>query len=64
MPTIINLTEEPSMMLGRPSSKKTMMVTVESQMQVKTSGGMPGLQCRAGGRIMTGGYIKLTMRSK
>jgi hypothetical protein len=37
---------------------------VESQMQVRMSGGMLKLQCRVGGKIMTGGYLELTVKSR
>jgi hypothetical protein len=64
MPTIIDLTEGPSMRSGKPSSVRLLLTTVESQFQVKMSGGMLRLQCRAGGRITTGGYINTTMKSR
>jgi hypothetical protein len=62
--TIIDLTNKPLMKSGEPSSAHHQLVELESQMQVKTSGGMLGLWCRAGGRIMTRGYNKLTKKSR
>jgi hypothetical protein len=56
MATIIDLTEEPSMTSGGPSSAHHQPVKLESQMQVKMSGGMLGLWCRTGGRIMSGAH--------
>jgi hypothetical protein len=54
IPTIIDLTDEPSMTSGGMSSAPHPSVQLESQMQVKTSGGMLMLCCKLGGRITSG----------
>jgi hypothetical protein len=64
MMTIINLTEEPLTMAGGPSSACPQPVELESQMQVKTSGGTLALQCRTGGRIMSGAHNKAQRKSR
>jgi hypothetical protein len=64
MATIIDLTNEPSMKSGEPSSARPQPVQLESQMQVKTSGGMLALQCRTGGRIMSGAHDKERRKSR
>jgi hypothetical protein len=56
MVTIIDLTKEPLMRSGELSSAHHQPVELESQMQVKMSGGMLRLWCRTGGRIMSGAY--------
>jgi hypothetical protein len=53
---IIDLTNEPSMKSGEPSSACPHLVELESQMQVKMSGGTPALWCKLGGRIMSGAH--------
>jgi hypothetical protein len=58
MGVIIDLTNDEG-----PSSVPQPM-EVESQMQVKTSGGMPRLCCRPGGRITTRGYVEPTTQPK
>jgi hypothetical protein len=63
-PTIIDLTDEPSMTSGGASSVHPQLVQLESQMQVKTSGGMPMLWCRLGGRIMSGAHDERRKESK
>jgi hypothetical protein len=57
MTMIINLT-------GEPSSAHHQQVKLESQMQVKMSGGMLGLQCRTGGRIMSGAHDEARRKSR
>jgi hypothetical protein len=64
MAMIINLTDEPSMKPGEPSSARHQPVELESQMQVKTSGGMLVLQCRTGGRIMSGAHDEAQRKSR
>jgi hypothetical protein len=54
--TIIDLTNEPSTTSGGTSLAPHQSVQLESQMQVKMSGGMPTLQCKLGGRIMSGAH--------
>jgi hypothetical protein len=58
MPTVINLTDEPLMISGGTSSAHLQSVQLESQMQVKMSGGMPALWCKLGGRITSGAHDK------
>jgi hypothetical protein len=64
MVTIIDLTDKPSTMSGEPSSAHPWPVQLESQMQVKMSGGMPTLQCKLGGRIMSGAHDKERRKSR
>jgi hypothetical protein len=64
MVTIINLTDEPLTMPGEPSSACPQLVQLESQMQVKMSGGMPALQCKLGGRITSGAHDEERRKSK
>jgi hypothetical protein len=64
MPMIIDLTEEPSMKSGEASSAHLPSVQLESQMQVRTSGGMPVLQCKLGGRIMSGAHDERRKESR
>jgi hypothetical protein len=64
MAMIIDLTEEPSIKSGEPSSACHQPVKLESQMQVKTSGGMLGLWCRTGGRIMSGAHDEVRRKSR
>jgi hypothetical protein len=64
MTTIINLTNEPSMTSGEPSSARIQPAQLESQMQVKTSGGTLGLQCRTGGRITSGAHDEERRKSR
>jgi hypothetical protein len=64
MVMVTDLTEEPLMKSGEPSSACHQPVEMESQMQVKTSGGMLGLQCRTGGRIMSGAHDKARRKSR
>jgi hypothetical protein len=56
IPTIIDLTDEPSTTSGGMSSVHPQAVQLESQMQVKTSGGTPLLRCKLGGRITSGAH--------
>jgi hypothetical protein len=49
MPMVIDLTNEPSMTSGETSSAHLQSAQLESQMQVKMSGGTPKLCCRLGG---------------
>jgi hypothetical protein len=64
MMMVIDLTDEPLTMSGEPSSACPQPVQLESQMQVKTSGGMPVLQCRLGGRITSGAHDKKRRESR
>jgi hypothetical protein len=64
MAMIINLTKEPSMTSGGPSLAHHQPVELKSQMQVKMSGGTLGLQCRTGGRIMSGAHNKARRKSR
>jgi hypothetical protein len=64
MVTIIDLTNKPLMTSGEPSSAHTQPVQLESQMQVKMSGGMLVLQCRTGGRITSGAYDEERRKSR
>jgi hypothetical protein len=64
MLTVIDLTDEPLMMSGEPSSACPQGVQLESQMQVKMSGGMPVLQCKLGGRIMSGAHNEERRKSR
>jgi hypothetical protein len=61
---IIDLTDEPSMMSGEPSSAHPQLVQLESQMQVKMSSGMPVLWCKLGGRIMSGAHDEKRRESR
>jgi hypothetical protein len=64
MAMVINLTDEPSMTSGEPSLAHAQPVQLESQMQVKMSGGTLALQCRTGGRIMSGAHNKERRKSR
>jgi hypothetical protein len=64
MLTIINLTNEPSTTSGGPSSAHPQSVQLESQMQVRMSGGMPALQCKLGGRITSGAHNEKRKESR
>jgi hypothetical protein len=64
MVMIIDLTREPSMRSREPSSAHHQPVELESQMQVKMSGGTLGLWCRTGGRIMSGAYNEARRNSR
>jgi hypothetical protein len=64
MPTIIDLTDEPSTKSGEPSSAHPHLVKLESQMQVKMSGGTPALWCKLGGRIMSGAHDEKRKESR
>jgi hypothetical protein len=64
IPTIIDLTDEPSTTSGGTSSAPPQLVQLESQMQVKTSGGMPTLRCKLGGRITSGAHDKKRKESR
>jgi hypothetical protein len=64
VPAIIDLTDEPSMMSGETSSARPQLVQLESQMQVKTSGGMPVLRCKLGGRITSGAHDEKRKESR
>jgi hypothetical protein len=64
MVMIIDLTDEPSMTSGEPSSAHAQPVQLESQMQVKMSGGTLALQCRTGGRITSGAHDKERRKSR
>jgi hypothetical protein len=64
MPTIIDLTNKPLMTSGEPSSMHPQLVQLESQMQVKMSGGMPALWCKLGGRITSEAHNKKRRESR
>jgi hypothetical protein len=64
MTTVINLTDEPLMTSGEPSSAHPQLVQLESQMQVKMSGGTPALWCKLGGRIMSGAHDEARRESR
>jgi hypothetical protein len=64
MATIIDLTNEPSMTSGEPSLACNQPVQLESQMQVKMSGGTLALQCRTGGRITSGAHDEERRKSR
>jgi hypothetical protein len=64
MPMIIDLTDEPSTTSGRMSSVHPQPVQLESQMQVKMSGGTPLLWCRLGGRITSGAHDEKRKESR
>jgi hypothetical protein len=61
---IINLTDKPSMMSEEPSLACIQPVQLESQMQVKMSGGTLVLQCRTGGRITSGAHNEERRKSR
>jgi hypothetical protein len=64
VPTIIDLTDEPLMTSGGTSSAPPQSVQLESQMQVKMSGGTPQLRCRLGGRITSGAHNEKRKESR
>jgi hypothetical protein len=64
MAMVIDLTNEPSTMSREPSSAHPQLAQLESQMQVKTSGGMPALQCKLGGRITSGAHNEERRKSR
>jgi hypothetical protein len=64
MPTVIDLTDKPLMTSGEASSACPQLVQLESQMQVKTSGGMPALWCKLGGRITSGAHDEKRKESR
>jgi hypothetical protein len=64
MLTIIDLTNEPLTKSGEPSSTHPQSVQLESQMQVKMSDGTPVLQCKLGGRIMSGAHDERRRESR
>jgi hypothetical protein len=61
---IIDLMDELSMIPGEQSSAHDQPAQFKSQMQVKTSGGMLGLQLRTGGRITSGAHDKERRKSR
>jgi hypothetical protein len=61
---VIDMTDEPLTTSGETSSVCPQLVQLESQMQVKMSGGMPALQCRLGRRIMSGAHNKKRKESR
>jgi hypothetical protein len=61
---IIDLTDKPLMKSGEPSSARPHLVELESQMQVKMSGGTPALQCKLGGRITSGAHNEKRRESR
>jgi hypothetical protein len=61
---VINLTDKPLMTSGEPSSACPQLVQLESQMQVKMSGGTPALWCKLGGRITSGAHDKERRKSR
>jgi hypothetical protein len=62
--TIIDLTDEPLMTSGGTSSVTPQSVQLESQMQVKTSGGTQQLRCKLGGRITSGAHDEERKKSR
>jgi hypothetical protein len=64
MMMVIDLTDEPSTMSGGTSSAHPQSVQLESQMQVKMSGGTPVLWCKLGGRIMSGAHDEKRKESR
>jgi hypothetical protein len=64
MVMIIDLTDKPSMKPGESSSAHHQPVELESQMQVKMSGGTLVLQCRTRGRITSGAHDKAQRKSR
>jgi hypothetical protein len=63
-PMIIDLTNEPLTTSGETSLAPPQSLQLESQMQVKTSGGTPMLQCRLGGRITSGAHDEKRKESR
>jgi hypothetical protein len=64
IPVVINLTNKPLMTSGETSSAHLQSVQLESQMQVKTSGGTPALWCKLGGRITSGAHDEKRKESR
>jgi hypothetical protein len=61
---IIDLTNEPLTTSGETSSAPPQSLQLESQMQVKMSGGTPMLWCKLGGRITSGAHNKKRRESR
>jgi hypothetical protein len=61
---IIDLTNKPLTTSGGTSSAHPQSVQLESQMQVKTSGGTPMLRCKLGGRITSGAHDEKRKESR
>jgi hypothetical protein len=64
MAMVIDLTDEPSMTSGGTSSAHPQSVQLESQMQVKMSGGTLVLRCKLGGRITSGAHDERRKESR
>jgi hypothetical protein len=64
IPMIIDLTDKPSMTSGGTSLAHPQSVQLESQMQVKMSGGTPMLRCKLGGRITSGAHNEKRKESR